>query len=128
MASKRPWVASLVNIKAILGRGERGRGRRSYRTRARGGHHLLNPDTVKRVTNAGTVRFKRRLVFIANSLKQHPIGLEEVDDGIWSIYFCRVLLGRIDERDYIIRTWTRVTHVAGLFRYRSSRLLRLYRS
>jgi len=59
---------------------------------------------VKRVTNAGTVRFKKRLVFIANALKQHPIGLEEVDDGVWSIYFCRVLLGRIDERDYIIRT------------------------
>jgi transposase InsO family protein len=58
---------------------------------------------VKRVTNAGTVRFKKRLVFIANALKQHPIGLEEVADGIWSIYFCRVLLGRIDERDYIIR-------------------------
>jgi len=59
---------------------------------------------VKRVTNAGTVRFKKRLVFIANALKQHPIGLEEVDDGVWSLYFCRVLLGRIDERDYIIRT------------------------
>jgi len=58
---------------------------------------------VKRVTNAGTVRFKKRLVFIANALTQHPIGLEEVADGIWSIYFCRVLLGRIDERDYIIR-------------------------
>jgi hypothetical protein len=26
------------------------------------------------------------------------------DDGVWSIYFCRVLLGRVDERDYIIRT------------------------
>ena len=62
------------------------------------GHFL-----VKRVTNAGTIRFKKRLVFIANSLKQLPIGLEEVADGIWSIYFCRVLLGRIDERDYIIR-------------------------
>ncbi len=59
--------------------------------------------SVKRVTNAGTVRFKKRLVRIANALKQHPIGLEEVDDGIWSIYCCRVLLGRIDERDYIIR-------------------------
>lgn len=58
---------------------------------------------VKRVTNAGTVRLKKRLVFIANSLKQLPIGLEEVADGIWSIYFCAVLLGRIDERDYIIR-------------------------
>ena len=63
------------------------------------GHFL-----VKRVTNAGTIRFKTRLVFIANSLKQLPIGLEEVADGIWSIYFCRVLLGRIDERHYIIRT------------------------
>ena len=27
----------------------------------------------------------------------------QVDDGIWSIYFCRVLLARLDERDYIIR-------------------------
>jgi hypothetical protein len=40
---------------------------------------------------------------VPKNLKQHPIGLEEVADGIWSIYFCRVLLGRIDERDYIIR-------------------------
>jgi len=31
------------------------------------------------------------------------VGLEEVADGIWSIHFCRVLLGRVDERDYIIR-------------------------
>ena len=58
---------------------------------------------VKRITNAGTVRFKKRLLFIANALKQHAIGLEEVDDGIWSIHFCGVLLGRVDERDYIIR-------------------------
>jgi putative transposase len=62
------------------------------------GHFL-----VKRVTNAGTIRLKKRLLFLANALKQHPVGLEEVDDGIWSIHFCRVLLGRVDERDYIIR-------------------------
>jgi putative transposase len=62
------------------------------------GHFL-----VKRVTNAGTFRFQHRLLFIANALKQHTIGLEEVDDGIWSIHFCNVLLGRLDERDYIIR-------------------------
>ena len=58
---------------------------------------------VKRITNAGTFRFKKRLLFISNALKQHTIGLEEVDDGIWSIHFCQVLLGRIDERDYTIR-------------------------
>ena len=62
------------------------------------GHFL-----VKHVTNAGTIRLKKRLLFIANALKQHPVGLEEVDDGVWSIHFCHVLLGRIDERDYIIR-------------------------
>lgn len=62
------------------------------------GHFIL-----KRIANAGTFRFKKKLLFIANSLKQKIIGLEEVDDGIWSIYFCDVLLGRIDERTYIIR-------------------------
>lgn len=62
------------------------------------GHFL-----VKRVTNAGKFRFKDRLLFIANALKQHHIGLEESDAGIWSIYFGPVLLARLDERDYVIR-------------------------
>ncbi len=60
-------------------------------------------DIPKRVTNAGTIRFKKRLLFIANSLKQQVVGLEEVDDGVWSLYFCHVLLARIDERDYVLR-------------------------
>jgi hypothetical protein len=59
---------------------------------------------VKRITNAGTFRFTKRLLFIANALKQHTIGLEEIADGTWSIHFCRVLFGRLDERDYIIRS------------------------
>src|SRR5215208_504232 len=62
------------------------------------GHFL-----VKRVTNAGTFRFKDRLLFIANALKTHHIGLEESDAGIWSIYLGPVLLARLDERDHIIR-------------------------
>ena len=62
------------------------------------GHFL-----VKRITNAGTFRFQHRLLFIANALKQHHIGLEEVDDGLWAIYFNTVLLAKLDERDFIIR-------------------------
>jgi putative transposase len=62
------------------------------------GHYLP-----KRVTNAGTIRFKSRLLFIATPLKQHVVGLEEVDDGIWSLYFCHVLLARLDERDHVLR-------------------------
>jgi putative transposase len=56
------------------------------------GHFL-----VKRVTNAGTIRFQDRLLFLANALKQHHVGLEESDDGIWSLYLGPVLLGKIDE-------------------------------
>jgi hypothetical protein len=62
------------------------------------GHYL-----VKRVTNAGTIRFKTRLLFLATALTQHLVGLEEVDDGRWSIHFCNVLLARVDERDYLLR-------------------------
>ena len=61
--------------------------------------HLL----VKRVTNAGTFRLKHKLLFIANALKQYHLGLEETDDGIWSIYFGTVLLAKVDERDMVIR-------------------------
>ena len=36
-------------------------------------------------------------------LKQLPIGLEETDDGIWSLYFNHLLRGKIDERDMVFR-------------------------
>jgi len=62
------------------------------------GHYLI-----KRVTNGGTFRLKGRLLFISNPLKQHLVGLEETEDGLWSIYLCNVLLGRLSERDFVIR-------------------------
>lgn len=62
------------------------------------GHFL-----VKRVTNAGTFRLKHKLLFIANALKQYPIGLDETGDGIWSIYFGKILIAKVDEREMIIR-------------------------
>lgn len=57
---------------------------------------------VRLVSNAGTFRFKHQQIFISQALRQQHIGLEEVDDGIWSIYFYDVLLGRLDERDWRI--------------------------
>jgi putative transposase len=61
------------------------------------GHFLVKP-----VTAAGTFRFKHKVLFIANALKHHAIGLEEVADGVWSIYLGNVLLGRLDERSCVI--------------------------
>lgn len=57
----------------------------------------------KRVTNAGTFRLKHKLLFIANALKTHHIGLEETGDGVWSIYLGSVRLARVDERDFVLR-------------------------
>ena len=54
--------------------------------------------TVKPVTAAGTFRLGDRLYFISNALRHYPIGLEETDDALWSLYFCHVLLARINER------------------------------
>jgi hypothetical protein len=61
------------------------------------GHYL-----VKRVSNAGTIRSKRKRLFLANPLRQLPVGLEEVEDGIWSVCFNRVLLARFDKREYLL--------------------------
>ena len=58
---------------------------------------------VKKVTTGGTFRLHHKLLYIANALVDQPIGLEETDDGIWSIYFNTVLIATLDEREYIIR-------------------------
>jgi len=52
------------------------------------------------LTAAGTSEIRVRL----SGLNVPGVHLEEIDDGVWSIHFCRVLLGRVDERHYIIRT------------------------
>lgn len=83
---------------------------------------------VKRVTHAGTIRFKHKLLFLANALKEHHVGIEESEDGVWSLYLGRVLLGKIDEATneglrLIPHTSYSVTHHAGINCYQSSRLL-----
>ena len=54
---------------------------------------------MKRVTNAGTIRFQDRLLFLANALKQHHVGLEETAADVWSLYLGPVLLGHIDAHE-----------------------------
>ena len=57
---------------------------------------------MKKITTGGTFRFQHRLLYLANSLVNQCIGLEETDDGIWAIHFNTVLLATFDERAYII--------------------------
>lgn len=54
----------------------------------------------RKVSNAGTFRFKHRQLFLSDTLLQETVAMEETDDGVWAIYFYDVLLARLDERTF----------------------------
>ena len=53
---------------------------------------------IRRVGPSGTIHWKKTTPFIGKPLQGQDVGLEEVDDGIWSLYFGPVLLGRLNEK------------------------------
>ena len=57
---------------------------------------------VRYVSRNGGVRWHNRRVNVSHVLAEQSVGLEEVADGIWSVYFGAVLLGRFDEGDLTI--------------------------
>ena len=63
------------------------------------GHHL-----VRLVGSAGTVGFRGRQLFLSRALDQENVGPEATADGIWSVYFYNVLLGKFAEQDFRIYT------------------------
>jgi transposase InsO family protein len=58
----------------------------------------------RRVWGTGIIKFKNQCIFLSETLAKEEIGLEEIDDGIWSIYFYNILLGRFDERKFELIT------------------------
>lgn len=54
---------------------------------------------VRRVSRNGGIRWKKGWVNISTSLLEEYVALEEIDDGIWSLHFGPVLLGRFHEDD-----------------------------
>ena len=55
---------------------------------------------IRRVSRNGGVRWAKRWLNISSVLAEENVGFEEVDDGIWSLYFGAMLLGRFDERKF----------------------------
>ena len=53
---------------------------------------------VRRVSRAGTIRVLHNQVFVSNTLHEDYVGLEEVDDGVYDLYFCFYLIGRYELR------------------------------
>ena len=53
---------------------------------------------VRYVSANGGIKWHDKYLFISNVLIGEYVGFEEIDDGIWSLYFGPVLLARFDER------------------------------
>ncbi len=49
---------------------------------------------VRRVSRDGTIRVLGKQIFVSNTLQEDEVGLEEVDDGVYDLYFCFYQLGR----------------------------------
>ena len=53
---------------------------------------------VRRVSRAGTIRVLHNQIFVSNTLHEDYVGLEEVDDGVYDLYFCFYQIGRYELR------------------------------
>jgi transposase InsO family protein len=49
---------------------------------------------VRRVSRDGTIRVLRNQIFVSNTLHDDYVGLEEIDDGAYDLYFCFYHIGR----------------------------------
>ena len=61
---------------------------------------LEYPDRfeVRYVSANGGIRWNRRWVNVSTVCVGEYVGLEEIDDGIWNVYFGPLRLGRLLER------------------------------
>jgi hypothetical protein len=51
---------------------------------------------VRRVSRAGTIRVFHKQIFVSNTLHEDYVGLEEVDDGVYDLFYCFYHIGRYE--------------------------------
>lgn len=53
----------------------------------------------KKISPNGTIYWRNKMVYISYILRGETVGLEEIDDGIWRVYFGPIVLGKFNELD-----------------------------
>ena len=53
----------------------------------------------RKVNRTGKIRWKGKYIYVTRVLRGEYVGLEEIDVGVWSVYFGNLFLGRMDERE-----------------------------
>jgi transposase InsO family protein len=51
---------------------------------------------VRRVSRCGAIRVFKKQIFLSQTLNEEYVGLEEVDNGIYDVFFCFYHIGRYD--------------------------------
>jgi transposase InsO family protein len=59
--------------------------------------------TVRQVRHNGEIRWRGQLLYITEVLKQEPVGLKQLDEDRWAVYYSFHLLGYLDDRTGTIR-------------------------
>ena len=55
--------------------------------------------TTRKVDHSGQIRWKDdERLFLSHTIHNEIVGLEEIDDGMWALFYGPVLLARFDER------------------------------
>jgi putative transposase len=55
---------------------------------------------VRSVARGGEILFRRKPVFVSETLAHEQVALEEIEDGVWAIWFYDCQIGRLDERTF----------------------------
>ena len=55
---------------------------------------------VRKVSGSGSIRWGNYPLCVSRTLIGEHVGFEEIDDGIFSLFFCNVLLGRFDTKEW----------------------------
>jgi transposase InsO family protein len=53
----------------------------------------------RRITKIGIFSWKQHQIFVTEALRHETLGFEPIADGLWSVFFGDVLLGRFSEQD-----------------------------
>mgnify|MGYP007017488848 CR=1 FL=1 len=57
-------------------------------------HHSF---TVRQVRIGGPIKWKGDLVYVSKALTGEPVGLKQIDDRSWEVYYSFIPIGTLDE-------------------------------
>lgn len=68
---------------------------------------------VRQVRTDGSIKWQGQFLYVSQVLSGEPVGLEEVDDGVWSLHFADLLLARFDRRERRLQGIARAPFLAS---------------